>query len=154
MFDARNGRKMSDQIDTVHRMVIAYNTGKVDDVDEYIHPEYLNPGAMEHFPELRGPQAFALAVQWLKATFSEDMFLDELSYEERGNWVRAKFVLYGRHVGNMVSMPATGRRFSGEQVHLIRLVDGKVRDHRDWPDYLGTYRQLGEPWPEGDGWRP
>ncbi|MFC9975266.1 SnoaL/DnrD family polyketide biosynthesis methyl ester cyclase [Spirillospora sp. NPDC127200] len=145
---------MSEQIETVRRMVNAYNTGKVDDVEEFIHPEYLNPGAMEHYRDLLGPEAFALAVKWLRMTFSEEVFLDEIGYEENRNWVRARLVLYGRQVGNLVSMPATGRRFSGEQIHLIRLVDGKIRDHRDWPDYLGTYRQLGEPWPEGDGWRP
>ncbi|MFC7330968.1 SnoaL/DnrD family polyketide biosynthesis methyl ester cyclase [Marinactinospora rubrisoli] len=139
-------------IEVVRRMVNAYNTGKVDDVDEFIHPEYLNPGALEH-SNLRGPDAFALAVKWLKATFSDDAFLDEIGIEERGDWCRARLVLYGRQVGNLVGMPATGRRFSGEQIHLIRCRDGKIRDHRDWPDYLGTYRQLGEPWPDEDGWR-
>jgi nogalonic acid methyl ester cyclase/aklanonic acid methyl ester cyclase len=145
---------MSKQFDAVRRLINAYNTGEVDDLHEFIHPEYQNPGAKEHFAELLGPQALALAIKWLKATFSEEMFVDEISLEENGDWVRAKLVLYGRQVGNMVSMPATGRRFSGEQIHLIRFVDGKIRDHRDWPDYLGTYRQLGEPWPEAGGWRP
>ncbi|AXE88349.1 ester cyclase [Streptomyces sp. Go-475] len=145
---------MSDHIDIVRRMVNSYNTGKTEDVAEFIHEEYLNPGALEHMPELRGPEAFALAVKWLKLTFSEDAHLEEISYEEKGSWVRAKLALYGRQVGELVGMPATGRRFSGEQIHLIRIVDGKIRDHRDWPDYLGTYRQLGEPWPKEEGWRP
>ncbi|MGW5969642.1 MULTISPECIES: ester cyclase [Streptomyces] len=145
---------MSTQIDLVRRMVEAYNTGKTDDVAEFIHPEYLNPGALEHNPELRGPEAFAAAVTWLKYAFSEEAHLEEIGYEENGPWVRAKLALYGRHVGNLVGMPATGRRFSGEQIHLIRIVDGRIRDHRDWPDYLGTYRQLGEPWPAPEGWRP
>nr|WP_281259532.1 hypothetical protein [Streptomyces glaucescens] len=35
----------------------------------------------------------------------------------------------------------------------MRFVDGKIRDHRDWPDYQGTYRQLGSPWPQPRGWR-
>ncbi|MGH3982310.1 MAG: SnoaL/DnrD family polyketide biosynthesis methyl ester cyclase [Pseudonocardiaceae bacterium] len=145
---------MSQQIEVVRRMVEAYNTGKTDDLEEFIHPEYLNPAALEHYPDLRGPEAFAKAVGWLKYAFSDEAHLDEIGYEEQGEWVRARLVLYGRHVGNLVGMPPTGRRFSGEQVHLIRVVDGKIRDHRDWPDYLGTYRQLGEPWPEDGGWRP
>ncbi|MGW6800946.1 SnoaL/DnrD family polyketide biosynthesis methyl ester cyclase, partial [Streptomyces sp. NPDC055039] len=127
-------------------MITAYNTGNTEDVKEYIHEEYLNPGALEH-SDLQGPASFAYAVLWLRKTFSEDVHLEEVSLEERGDWVRARLVLYGRQVGEMVGMPATGRRFSGEQIHLIRLVDGKIRDHRDWPDYQGTYRQLGEPWP-------
>lgn len=142
----------SKQIDTVRRMVDAYNTGRTADVAEYIHADYLNPAALEHM-DLRGPQAFAMAVTWLRMTFSDEAHLEEVRMEERGDWVRAYLVLYGRHVGDLVGMAPTGRRFSGEQIHLIRLVDGKIRDHRDWPDYQGTYRQLGDPWPEPAGWR-
>lgn len=145
---------MSEHVDVVKRMVKAYNTGETTDVAEFIHPEYLNPGALEHLPDQRGPEAFSLAVQWLRMTFSQDARLEEVSYEENGEWVRANLVLYGRQVGNMVGMPATNRPFSGEQIHLIRIVDGKIRDHRDWPDYQGTYRQLGQPWPVDGGWRP
>lgn len=144
---------MGHQIETVRRMINAYNTGETDDVQEYIHPEYLNPAALEH-SALRGPDAFALAVKWLRMTFSAEAHLEEVKLEERGSWVRGHLVLYGRHVGNLVGMPPTNRRFAGEQIHLIRFVGGKVRDHRDWPDYQGTYRQLGEPWPAADGWRP
>ncbi|AZQ74571.1 MULTISPECIES: ester cyclase [Streptomyces] len=144
---------MSARLDSVRRLIEAYNTGKTDDVADYIHPEYLNPGTLE-FTSLRGPELFALNVAWVKRTFSQDARLEEVDIEERGDWVRAKLVLYGRHVGDMVGMAPTGRLFSGEQIHLFRFVDGRIRDHRDWPDYLGTYRQLGEPWPEPGGWRP
>lgn len=143
---------MSKNLETVRRMVDAYNTGKTDDVDDYIHPDYLNPASLEHM-DLRGPQAFAMAVKWLRMTFSDEAHLEEVRMEERGDWVRAYLVLYGWHVGDLVGMAPTGRRFSGEQIHLIRFVDGRIRDHRDWPDYQGTYRQLGDPWPEPAGWR-
>lgn len=133
-------------------MVRAYNTGETDDAAEYIHADYLNPASLEHM-DLRGPAAFAMAVSWLKATFSAEAYLEEIRYEEHGDWVRAYLVLYGRHVGELVGMAPTQRRFSGEQIHLVKLVDGRIRDHRDWPDYLGTYRQLGEPWPTPAGWR-
>ena len=146
---------MSSNIDAVRRMVRAYNTGDTRDVDEFIHPEYLNPASLEHMEDKswRGPAVFAMAVTWLRATFSDEVRLEEIRYEERGDWVRAYLALYGRHVGELVGMEPTGRRFSGEQIHLIKLVDGKIRDHRDWPDYLGTYRQLDEPWPTAEGWR-
>lgn len=144
---------MSAQIEAVRRMVRAYNTGDTADVSEYIHDEYLNPASMEHM-DARGPEAFAMAVRWLRMTFSPECRLEETRIEERGDWVRAYLVLYGKHVGELVGLPATGRVFSGEQIHLIRFSDGKIRDHRDWPDYLGTYRQLNEPWPKAGGWRP
>lgn len=144
---------MSAQINAVRRMINAYNTGQTDDVAEYVHEEYLNPATLEHM-DLRGPESFAMAVNWLRMTFSTEAHLDEVRLEERGEWVRAYLVLYGQHIGDLVGMAPTGRRFSGEQIHLIRFVDGKIRDHRDWPDYSGTYRQLDQPWPEPAGWRP
>lgn len=144
---------MSEQITAVRRMINAINTGKTDDVDEYIHPEYLNPATLEHGIH-QGPEAFTQIVKWVKMTFSDEAYLEEIKIEERGEWVKAYLVLYGRHVGNLVGMAPTNRRFAGEQVHLIRFVDGKIRDHRDWPDFQGTLRQLGEPWPEAGGWRP
>jgi nogalonic acid methyl ester cyclase/aklanonic acid methyl ester cyclase len=144
---------MSAQTEAIRRLINAFNTGKTDDVDEYIHPEYLNPATLEHGIS-QGPDAFAMLVKWVRMTFSEDAYLEEIKLEERGEWVRAHLVLYGRHVGTLVGMPPTGRRFAGEQIHLFRFVDGKIRDHRDWPDFQGTYRQLGEPWPEAGGWRP
>nr|Q9RN59.1 RecName: Full=Nogalonic acid methyl ester cyclase; Short=NAME cyclase; AltName: Full=Polyketide cyclase SnoaL [Streptomyces nogalater]AAF01813.1 nogalonic acid methyl ester cyclase [Streptomyces nogalater] len=134
-------------------MVSAFNTGRTDDVDEYIHPDYLNPATLEHGIHT-GPKAFAQLVGWVRATFSEEARLEEVRIEERGPWVKAYLVLYGRHVGRLVGMPPTDRRFSGEQVHLMRIVDGKIRDHRDWPDFQGTLRQLGDPWPDDEGWRP
>ncbi len=143
---------VSRNLEAVRRMIAAYNTGRTDDVHEFIHPEYLNPATIEHGLG-EGPDAFAMAVAWVRKTFSEEAHLEEVRIEERGDWVRAYLVLYGRQVGPMVGIAPTGRRFSGEQIHLLRLVDGKIRDHRDWPEYQSTYRQLGEPWPEPDGWR-
>ncbi|WP_078947595.1 ester cyclase [Streptomyces griseus] len=144
---------MSQQIEAARRMINAFNTGKIDDADEYIHEEYLNPATLEHGIN-QGPTAFGMVVQWVKRTFSEDAHLEEVRLEERGDWVRAHLVLYGRHVGTLVGIAPTGRRFAGEQIHLLRFVDGKIRDHRDWPDFQGTLRQLGDPWPEPAGWRP
>jgi nogalonic acid methyl ester cyclase / aklanonic acid methyl ester cyclase len=143
---------VSAHIEAVKRMVEAYNTGNTEDVADFIHDEYLNPASLEHM-DLRGPAAFAMAVKWLKMTFSEECHLETIRLECNGDWVRAYLVLYGRHVGELVGMPATGRKFSGEQIHLIKLVDGKIKDHRDWPDYIGTYRQLNDPWPTARGWR-
>ncbi|WP_234042337.1 ester cyclase [Streptomyces marianii] len=57
-------------------------------------------------------------------------------------------MLYGRHVGPLAGFAPTSRRFTGEQIHSLRVVDGKVGEHRDWPEYRGTCRRLGEPWPE------
>jgi nogalonic acid methyl ester cyclase / aklanonic acid methyl ester cyclase len=136
---------MNTQIEIVRRAVAAFNTADVSDVGEYIHPDYENPAVLER-SDIRGPESFAGIVKWVCATFA-DLELLEVKIEEKGSWVRAYLTLYGRHVGELAGMAPTGRRFSGEQLHLFRLADGKIRYHRDWPDFQGTYRQLGEPWP-------
>ncbi|GAB3013254.1 hypothetical protein GCM10023080_095500 [Streptomyces pseudoechinosporeus] len=144
---------MSHQVEAVRRVINAFNTGEAGDAAEYLHEEYLNPATLEHgIPP--GPDGFGMIVKWVKMTFSEEAHLEEVKIEENGEWVRAYLVLYGRHVGNLVGFAPTGRKFAGEQVHLFRFVEGKIRDHRDWPEFQGTLRQLGEPWPEGGGWRP
>ncbi|MFI1169758.1 SnoaL/DnrD family polyketide biosynthesis methyl ester cyclase [Streptomyces sp. NPDC020801] len=145
---------MTSQLDAARRMIRAFNTGETDDAQEYIHEEYLNPAVLEHGITQGGPSAFAMMVAWVRATFSDQARLEEVRLEENGEWVRAHLVLYGHHVGPLVGMAPTGRPFAGEQIHLLRFVDEKIRDHRDWPDFQSTYRQLGEPWPQAGGWRP
>ena len=134
---------MSEQIEIVKRMVNAYNTGKIDDVEEFIHPEYLNPALLERSGK-RGPEGFADSVRWLRNAFSE-LHFEEIEFREGGDCVTAHLMMSGRHTGNLVGLPPTGRRFAAEQLHLCRLADGRIRHHREWRDDLGCLRQLGLP---------
>ncbi|WP_372442184.1 SnoaL/DnrD family polyketide biosynthesis methyl ester cyclase [Actinomadura violacea] len=139
----QRGGEMGDPIGPVRRMIQAFTSGKTQDVDEYIHPEYMNPATLERCDK-RGPDAFVESVEWLRDVFSE-LHLEEIDYQEGGGFVTAYLLMSGRHTGNLVGLPPTGRRFAAEQLHLCQVVDGKVRMHREWRDDLGCLRQLGLP---------
>ncbi|SED29237.1 nogalonic acid methyl ester cyclase / aklanonic acid methyl ester cyclase [Streptomyces sp. 2224.1] len=134
---------MSEAIDSVRRMFQAFFTGKTDDAAEYIDPEYLNPATLER-SDKRGPESFVDSVDWLRNAFPE-LHFEEIEYREGGGYVTAHLVMSGRHTGDLVGLPPTGRRFAAEQLHLCEVVDGRIRNHREWRDDLGCLRQLGLP---------
>lgn len=141
--EAEREREMSEAIDVVRRMVQAFATGKTEDASDYIHSEYLNPATLER-SDKRGPESFTDSVHWVRNAFSE-LHLEEIEYREGGGYVTAYLVMSGRHTGDLVGLPPTGRRFAAEQLHLCEVVDGRIRHHREWRDDLGCLRQLGLP---------
>ncbi|MFC4910159.1 ester cyclase [Actinomadura gamaensis] len=134
---------MTDGLTSVRRMFEGYKTGKIDDAADYIHPGYFNPDALER-TDTRGPDHFADCVAWLHNAFSE-LHFEELEVIDNGPVLFVRVVMSGRHTGDLVGFPPTGRAFYAEQLHLCRIVDGKVEYHRDWRDDLGVLRQLGFP---------
>jgi predicted ester cyclase len=46
------------------------------------------------------------------------------------------------HTGDFFGLPATGRRFAYEQVHIIRIVDGKGAEQWEVRDDASLMRQL------------
>jgi predicted ester cyclase len=44
---------------------------------------------------------------------------------------------------NRMDVAPTGKHFSTEQVHIFRIEDGKIAEHRAVRDDLGWFRQLG-----------
>lgn len=136
---------MSDGLTAVRRMLEGFRTGKVDDCAEYIHPGYFNPDALER-SDARGPEAFAECVAWLNNAFSE-LHFEELEVIHNSPVIFIRVIMSGRHTGDLVGWPATGRAFYAEQLHLCKIIDNKIEYHRDWRDDLGVLRQLGVPKP-------
>jgi predicted ester cyclase len=48
----------------------------------------------------------------------------------------------GVHTGDFFGLPATGRRFAYNQVHIVRIIDGKCTDHWAVRDDTALMRQL------------
>ena len=49
----------------------------------------------------------------------------------------------GVHTGELLGIPATGKRFQGTGIHIVRLENGKIAEHWREQDTLGTMQQLG-----------
>ena len=66
--------------------------------------------------------------------------IDIVAQDERVMaWVRCE----GRHVGEFLGIPSTGREFSFEAMHRFRVEDEIVREHWAVRDDLGLFRQIG-----------
>jgi predicted ester cyclase len=48
----------------------------------------------------------------------------------------------GRHTGEFMGLPATGRSFAYKQIHIVRIVDGKAVEHWAVRDDASLMRQL------------
>jgi predicted ester cyclase len=57
--------------------------------------------------------------------------------------VVGRITVSGTHQGDYMGMPATGRSFSVEHIHMARVADRKVAEHWACRDDLGQLVQLG-----------
>ena len=71
-----------------------------------------------------------------------------------GDRVAVRLTAHGRHEGDFMGMPASGKEYTISEIHIFRIVDGKVAEHWRDADMLGQMRQLGAlPSPAGAGSR-
>ena len=92
--------------------------------------------------------------------FSDKVRVDEARIAEGG-----RVAAFGRqeatHAGDLMGVPATGRRVQVRYMDFWKVVDGKIRDNWVMIDVVGVMRQLGvDPLQGkgrdefGEGWRP
>ena len=60
-----------------------------------------------------------------------------------GNAVTVRLVLHATHKGAFEGIQPTGRQVSVGGLHILRIVNGKIREWWAAEDDLGLYRQLG-----------
>jgi len=138
--------------DIVRRGYRAIETGDIRDVAEHVHDEFVNDEAVHEPPAARegGPRGFATTVAWLRTAYSELSFVED-DFVQDGDRYVSSVTMYGKHTGPLVVrdgakyivLPPSGRRFTHRQVHLGRVADGKVIEHRAIRDDLGLMHQLG-----------
>jgi predicted ester cyclase len=51
--------------------------------------------------------------------------------------------MHGRHLGEFLGKPPTGKEFAVEHIHIWRIADGQVIEHWSVRDDLGQALQLG-----------
>jgi steroid delta-isomerase-like uncharacterized protein len=60
-----------------------------------------------------------------------------------GDKVVVRLTARGRHDGEFMGMPASGREYTISETHIVRIADGKVAEHWRDADMLGMMQQLG-----------
>jgi len=89
-----------------------------------------------------GPEDFKAVVQMVTAGFPDNRHaVEELIAE--GDTVVARVTLTGTNEGEFMGMPPTGKRIEVNEIHIYRLLEGKIVEHRVGRDDMGAMCQLG-----------
>jgi predicted SnoaL-like aldol condensation-catalyzing enzyme len=132
----------SDEYKGLARRVLEelFENGDLDAADELIHPKFVNHEAPPDNPQ--GPEGLKETVRWLHGLWGP-MHADIEDELCEGDKVVARVTMHGRHVGEFLGKPPTGKKFAAEQIHIWRVMDGKVIEHWSVRDDLGQALQLG-----------
>jgi predicted ester cyclase len=133
---------MSEQNKAIVRRVLEelFERGNLGAADDVIHPEFVNHEAPPGNPQ--GPEGLKETVSWLRGLWGpmRAEIEDEIAAEDK---VVARVIMHGRHLGEFLGRPPTGREFATKQIHIWRLEDAKVIEHWSVRDDLGQALQLG-----------
>ena len=124
------------------RWLEAVDTGDVAVVQQFIAPDYVDhnpppfPGMSPGIGGVQHGFEYALgAFSEFRHTI-EDQFVD-------GDKVITRVTGWGKHTGEFLGIPATGREVTMEGIAIHRIVDGKLVEHWGQVDALGLLQQLG-----------
>ena len=133
---------MSDENTQVVRRLLEelFEKGNLDATDELVHAEFVNHEAPPDNPQ--GREGLRETVGWLRGLWGPMRFDVEDEICE-GDKVVARVTMHGRHVGEFLGRPPSGKEFATKQIHIYRIEDGKVIEHWSVRDDLGQALQLG-----------
>ena len=118
-----------------------FNQGKLELIDELFAPDYVDhappppgmPPGIEGLKQLIGA---------LHAAFPDFHYTIEDQFAEGDKHV-GRMTGHGTHKGEFMGIPPTGKTVSWGEIHIGRMVDGKLVEHWSNQDQLGMMQQLG-----------
>jgi predicted SnoaL-like aldol condensation-catalyzing enzyme len=126
---------------TAHRfMEGVLNRGDLALVDEIFDPTFIDRSAPPGLPGdregvRRGVDAFRRAFPDLHFELADEI--------ADGDKVVSRIVARGTMRDSLFGLPPTGKSAAWEQIHIIRLLDGRILEHWSLSDDMGMLRQLG-----------
>jgi steroid delta-isomerase-like uncharacterized protein len=119
----------------------AFNSGKLDVVDELVAPEFVNHDAALPEPTV-GIEAAKASINGYREAFPDLRLTVEQQLAE-GELVTTRWSARGTHQGELMGMAATGKQAIVTGITIDRIVDGRlVESWTNW-DTLGLMQQLG-----------
>lgn len=132
---------MSSNKDLVRRFAEeVFVKSNVDLVDELVDEGFVDYTAPPGTPP--GPEGIKLMARAFTSAFSD------WSMEIHGMVAEEDTVVFwgsgrGTHTGEFMGVSGTGKEVIIPGVHIVRVANGKIVEHRGYSDLLGTLRQLG-----------
>ena len=113
--------------------------------DEAAFLEVLVPDVVDHYslPGLPpGREGWNTNRKILRTAFPDCAWHEEDLFAE-GDRVVGRYTLRGTHLGDFLGTPASGNSIEVSNIHILRVVDGKIVEHWGHGDDMGMMRQLG-----------
>ena len=123
------------------RFVDDYQTGNNQAVlYELVSPEFVDHAAVPGLPP--GIEGVRTLFDAFHAAFSG--FRAEIHDQvAEGDKVATRKSFHGRHDGDFMGIPPTGRDVRIDLIDIVRIADGRIVEHWNVVDQLGLMRQLG-----------
>jgi predicted ester cyclase len=116
-----------------------WNKGNLDVADEIFHPDHTSPSA----PGLpAGAEGVKFIATQFRNAFPDYWMKIELMVAEDDR-IAAKFLQGGTHKGELMGIPATGKKAEWTETGILRIADGKVVESWYDVDMMGMMQQLG-----------
>jgi len=128
---------MSEVEEVLHAIYEAINTGDLALLDKAVAPDYV-----EHSEGFQGIEPFRQQVTAFRAAFPDlRVTIEDLLIS--GDRFASRTAVTGTHTGDLMGMPATGRRISVEAVDIGRIENGLAKERWGGLNMYALLTQLG-----------
>ena len=128
---------MSRVEEVVHGIYEAINTGNLALLEKYVAPDYV-----EHTDGYQGVEPFAQQIAAFRAGFP-DLHVSIEDVLTAGDRFASRTTVTGTHTGDLMGMPATGKRISVEAVDIGRIENGQAKERWGGLNMYSMLSQLG-----------
>ncbi len=122
------------------RTVEAINSGDMTTFESMLAPDAIEHAAPPGMPPTR--ETSIQFIGMLLNAFPDLKYTIEHLIAE-GDLVVQRGTGTGTMKGDMLGMPATGKRATWSEIHILRIKDGKIAEHWALTDQIGMLQQLG-----------
>ena len=102
----------------------------------------VTPDYVVHPEEVRGPDGLAQMVEAYRSAFANLSVTVEHQITE-GDYVATRTTIRGRHDGELMGTPPSGRDVEFAGLTISRCQDGKIAEEWELIDTVGLLRQIG-----------
>jgi steroid delta-isomerase-like uncharacterized protein len=115
-----------------------FEAGDVAAVDELVADDFVP----HTYPGTSDREGLKRAMERVSQGLADAKFtIDDVIAE--GDRVAVRVTSGATQVGEFMGMPASGKRYEIEEIHIFRVRDGKITEHWHQFDQVGMMRQLG-----------
>jgi steroid delta-isomerase-like uncharacterized protein len=123
-----------------------FNKHNPDAVDEFFAPDYVSHNAPPGMPNDR--EGLKALVAMYVGAFPDLKVTSDFQLAE-GDKVVMRWTARGTHTGELMGIPATGKRIEMTGISIQRIAGGKIVEEWDESDQMGMMQQLGVVPPPG-----